>query len=100
MKIIAEPHPPLFKAFLIHNNCLIFFFKSQDRLAVRIDYSHVVLLDQDPLLRISENDKPESLACDENAERVECGLKMSVLMPDIISISFTQPATVDLATAL
>ena len=39
-------------------------------------------------------------ACDEDAERVECGLKMSILMPDIISICFTQPATVDLATAL
>ena len=31
---------------------------------------------------------------------VECGLKMSVLMPDIIGICFTQPASVDLATAL
>ena len=42
----------------------------------------------------------ERLACDEDAEWVECGLKMSVLMPDIINICFTQPATVDLATAL
>ena len=57
-------------------------------------------MDHDPLLRISDNDKPESLSCDEDAERVECGLKMSVLMPDIISICFTQPATVDLSTAL
>ena len=50
-------------------------------------------MDQDHLLRISDNNKPESFACDEDAERVERGLKMSVLMPDIISISFTQPAT-------
>ena len=57
-------------------------------------------MDQDPLLRVSDNDKSESLACDEDAERVEWGLTMSVLMPDIISICFTQPATVDLATAL
>ena len=64
------------------------------------NFSHVVLLDQDHLLRISDNDKPESFACDEDAERVERGFKMSVLMPDIISISFTQPATVDLTTAL
>ena len=55
---------------------------------------------QDPLLRIFVNDKPESLACDEDIERVECGLKMLVLIPDIISICFTQPATVDWATAL
>ena len=33
-------------------------------------FSHVVLLEQDPLLRISDNDKPESLACDEYAERI------------------------------
>ena len=58
------------------------------------------MLDQDPLLRISGNDDLESLACDEEAERVECCLKMSVLMPDIINICFTQPATVDLVTAL
>ena len=57
-------------------------------------------MDQDPLLRISDNDKPESLACDEDAEQGECGFKMSVLMPDIISVCFTQPATVDLATEL
>ena len=31
---------------------------------------------------------------------MEYGLKMSILMPDIISIFFTQPATVDLATTL
>ena len=42
----------------------------------------------------------ESLACDEDAERVECDLKMSVLMPAIINICFTQSETVDLATAL
>ena len=83
---------------LIHNNFLKFFFKSQEKLVVKPLPSS--LLDQDPLLRISDNDKPESLACDEDAERVECGLKMSVLMPDIISICFTQPATVDLATLL
>ena len=35
----------------------------------------------------------ESLACDEDAERVECDLKMSVLMPAIISICFTQSET-------
>ena len=64
------------------------------------NFSNVVLLDQDPLLRVSDNDKPESLAYDEDAERVECGFKMSVLMADIISICFTEPATVDLATAL
>ena len=52
----------------------------------------------DPPLRISDNDKLESLACDKDAERVECGLKMSVLMPDVISICFTQPATVNLVT--
>ena len=60
-------------------------------------------MDQDPLLKISDNDKPGSLACDENAEQVECELKMLVLisiMPDIISICFTQPATKDLAVAL
>ena len=62
--------------------------------------SNVVLLDQDPLLRKSDNDKPECFSCEEDAERVECGLKMSVLMPDIINICFTQPATVDLVTAL
>lgn len=37
--------------------------------------------------------------CDENAERVECGRKMSVLMPDS-RICFAQPTTVDLAPAL
>ena len=52
------------------------------------------------LSEISDNDKLEILACDEDAERVECDFKMSVLIPDIISICFTQPATVDLATAL
>ena len=57
-------------------------------------------MNQDLLLRITDNDKPESLACDEDKERVECGLNMSLLTPDIISICFTQPATVDLATAL
>ena len=57
-------------------------------------------MDQDPLFRISDNDKPESLACDEDAEPVDCGLKMSALMSPIISICFTQAATVDLATAL
>ena len=57
-------------------------------------------MDQNPLLKISDNDKPESLVCDVDAERVECGLKMLVLMTDVISICFTQPATVDLATAL
>ena len=51
-------------------------------------------------LRISNNDNPESLACDEGVEKREYGLKMSVLMPDIISICFIQPATLDLATAL
>ena len=55
---------------------------------------------QVPLLRIYDNDKPESFACDEDAEWVECGLEMSALMPDIISICFTQPATLDLAIAL
>ena len=55
-------------------------------------------MDQDLLLRISDNDKPESLTCDEDAERGKCCLKMSVLMPKIISICFTQPATVDLTT--
>ena len=58
-------------------------------------------MDQDPLLMISGNDKPESLACDEDNERVKCVLKMSVLIPDIISICFTQhAATVDLGTTL
>ena len=57
-------------------------------------------MDQDPHLRISDNDKQETLACEEKAERVERGLKRSVLMPDIISIYFTHPPTVDLATAL
>ena len=56
-------------------------------------------MQQDPLLRISENDKPERFACDKDAERTECNLKMSVLMPGIISICFIQLATVDLATA-
>ena len=56
-------------------------------------------MDQDPLLRISHNDKPEGLACVEDAEQVECGLKKSVLIPGIISICLTQPTT-DLATAL
>ena len=51
-------------------------------------------------LTVSDNDKPENLACDEDAEKKERGPEMSVLMPDIISICFTQPATVDLATAL
>ena len=58
------------------------------------------MLDQDSLLRISDNDKPESLACNEDAERVECGFKKSVLIPHIITTCFAQPATVDLATAL
>ena len=31
---------------------------------------------------------------------MECGLKMPILMPDIISICFTQTATVDVATTL
>ena len=57
-------------------------------------------MDQDRLLRISDTDKPERLASDEDPERVECGSKMQVLMPDIVSICFTQPATVDLTTAL
>ena len=48
---------------------------------------------------MSNNDNPESLACDEGVEKREYGLKMSVLMPDIISICFIQPATLDLATA-
>ena len=43
--------------------------------------------------KISNNDKPESFAYDEDAERVECGLKMSILMPGIVSSYFTQPAT-------
>ena len=36
----------------------------------------------------------------EDAERVECRLKMSVLIPDIIIICFPQAAALDLATAL
>ena len=35
-----------------------------------------------------------------NEQRVKCDLNMSVLMPDIISICLTQPATMDLATTL
>ena len=35
------------------------------------DHSHVVLLDQDPLLWIYVNDKPERFTCDEDAEKVE-----------------------------
>ena len=57
-------------------------------------------MDQDLFLRVSDNDKPESLAYDEDAEKVECGFKMSALMADIISTCVTDPATVDLATAL
>ena len=75
-------------------------FSSKVMIDLLQNFSHVVLMHQVPLLRIYDNDKPESLACDEDAERVECGLKMSVLIPNIISICFTQPATVDLATAL
>ena len=72
------------------------FFKIQDVVKL-LSFSFI---GPRSLLRISDNDKPESLACDEDAERVECGLKMSVLMPDIISICFNQPATVNLAIAL
>ena len=75
-------------------------FSSKVMIDLLQNFSHVVLMHQVPLLRIYDNDKPESLACDEDAERVECGLEMSALMPDIISICFTQPATVDLAIAL
>ena len=59
-------------------------------------------MDQDPLIKtkISDSDKPESLACDEDTEWVKCDFQMSVLTLDIISICFTQPATVGLTTAL
>ena len=56
-------------------------------------------MDQDPLLRVSDNDKPGSR--DEDAERVECSLKISNrYFSYLVSICFTQPATADLATAL
>ena len=61
---------------------------------------HEVFLDLNPLLRISENDKPENLASDEDAYRVEWVLKLVALMQDLISIYFTQPAKVDVAAAL
>ena len=60
----------------------------------------LVVLDQDPLLRISDNNKPDRLAWVEYAEGVECVFKLPVLTPDIISICFIQPATADLTTAL
>lgn len=61
---------------------------------------HEVFLDLNPPLRISENDKPENLASDEDAYRVEWVLKLVALMQDLISIYFTQPAKVDVAAAL
>ena len=57
-------------------------------------------MNQDPPLRVSDNDKPENLACDEDTEHVECDLKTPVLIPGIINICFTQHASVDLATTM
>ena len=99
LKWSPDPHPPLFKALLICSSLMNFFFKSHDRFVVKPAPCNFI--GSRFCLRISDNDKPESLACDEDPELVECGLETSVLMPNIIiSISFTLPATVDLATAL
>ena len=67
-------NPLFFKALIIHKRFLNFFCGSHDRLLVKpVPLSHVVLLDKDPLLRIF--DKPENVAFDEDAERMEGGLK-------------------------
>ena len=72
LKWIPDPHPPL-----LNNSQQLseIFFESHYGLVAKP--AHVVLLDQDPLLRISDNDKLESLACNEDTKRVECGFKMS-----------------------
>ena len=100
LKWSPDPHPPLFKDLLICSSFMnFFFFKSHDRFVVKPAPCNFI--ESRFYLRISDNDKPESLTCDEDPERVECGLETSVLMPNIIiSICFTLPATVDLATAL
>ena len=94
----VEPHPLLYKTLIIHNSFLKSFVKIHDSLVVKP--LPLVVLDQDPLLRICNNNKPDSLAWFEDAEGVECVFKMPVLTPDIISICFIQPATADLTTAL
>ena len=62
--------------------------------------SHVVLLRQDPLSGISDNDKPEKFACDEDGEGAKCRIKVSVLIPAIASICFNQLVTPELKTEL
>ena len=67
---------------------------------IGLNPSYVVLLGQDPLSGISDNDKPEKFPCNEDGEGVKCRIKVSVLIPTIVSICFNQLVTLELTTEL